>query len=127
MSKLLSQQEALPIAEFALDKGGGGNWDDKAIEAVIKRLGFQLKVGSSVKLNVKSPFKDDLGPLALVRELRNRLAHGSISFSQCTENFTVDDLIDLKDKTANYLLEVVKCFDTYLEKFEYLVPNRRPE
>lgn len=117
---------ALPVANFAIDKGGGGNWDDQAIEAISKRLGFQLIVSEPVYSAVKRRFQDDLGPLALVKDLRNRLAHGSISFAQCAENVTVTRLVDLKDKTVAYLSEVVGCFNTYLESFEYLLPERRP-
>ncbi len=117
---------ALPVAEFTLDKGGGGNWDDQAIEAISRRLGFQLVVSAPVYSAVKQRFQDDLGPLALVKQLRNRLAHGSISFSECAENVTVARLIDLKDKTVAYLREVVGCFNRYLDSFEYLLPERRP-
>ena len=117
---------ALPVAEFTLDKGGGGNWDDQAIEAISRRLGFQLVVSAPVYSAVKQRFQDDLGPLALVKQLRNRLAHGSISFSECAENVTVARLIDLKDKTVAYLREVVGCFTRYLDSFEYLLPERRP-
>lgn len=117
---------ALPVAEFTLDKGGGGNWDDQAIEAISMRLGFQLVVSEPVYSAVKRRFQDDLGPLALVKQLRNRLAHGSISFAQCAENVTVARLIELKDKTVDYLREVVNCFNAYLDTFEYLLPERRP-
>jgi hypothetical protein len=117
---------ALPVAEFALEKGGGGNWDDQAIEAISKRLGFQLVVSEPVYSAIKRRFQDDLGPLALVKQLRNQLAHGSISFAQCAENVTVTRLVDLKDKTVDYLREVVGCFNAYLDTFGYLVPERRP-
>jgi hypothetical protein len=117
---------SLPIADFDIDKGGGGNWDDDAIEAISRRLGFQLTVSQPVYSAVKRRFQDDLGPLALVKSLRNRLAHGSISFAQCAENVTVASLIDLKDKTVAYLREVVGCFVNYIEIHEYLIPERRP-
>lgn len=117
---------ALPVAPFDISKGGGGNWDDNAIEAISQRLGFQLIVSQSVYSAIKRPFRDDLGPLALVKELRNRLAHGSISFAQCAENVTVAGLIDLKTKTVDYLKEVVDRFTMYIDSFEYLLPERRP-
>jgi hypothetical protein len=118
---------ALPIAAFDIDKGGGGNWDDSAIEQLIsKRLGFRLTVSPPVYSAIKRPFRDDLGPLALVKDLRNRLAHGSISFAQCAENETVAGLIALKDKTVDYLGEVVDCFNACIERCEYLLPERRP-
>ncbi|MFM9968027.1 MAG: MAE_28990/MAE_18760 family HEPN-like nuclease [Burkholderiales bacterium] len=117
---------SLPVTEFSIDKGGGGNWDDQSIEAISKRLGFQLIVSEPVYSAVKRRFQDDLGPLALVKQLRNRLAHGSISFAQCAEDVTVARLDDLKVKTVDYLREVVGCFNAYLDSFEYLLPERRP-
>lgn len=117
---------SLPIAAFDIAKGGGGNWDDVAIEAISQRLGFQLTVSEPVYSAIKRPFRDDLGPLALVKQLRNRLAHGAISFEQCAENITVARLIELKDKTVAYLKEVVDCFVAYVESCNYLLPERRP-
>jgi len=118
--------ESLPIAAFDIDKGGGGNWDDSAIEAFSRRLGFQLMVSTPVYQAIKQPFRDDLGPLALVKQFRNRLAHGSISFAQCAEDVTVARLMDLKDRTVDYLTEVVDCFAVYVDGFEYLLPEKRP-
>ncbi len=117
---------SLPIAAFDLNKGGGGNWDDSEIEALSRRLGCQLVVSQPVYSAIKRPFRDELGPLALVKQLRNRLAHGSISFAQCAEDITVGRLIELKDRTVDYLREVVSCFNAYVESFEYLLPERRP-
>lgn len=117
---------SLPINVFDIEKGGGGNWDDCEIEAFSRRLGFQLVVSQPVYSAVKQPFRDDLGPLALVKQLRNRLAHGSISFAQSAEDITVGRLVELKDRTVNYLKEVVDCFNRYINSFEYLLPERRP-
>lgn len=117
---------ALPIGNFVIEKGGGGNWDDDAIEAVSGRLGFRLQVSDPVYRNIKRRVKDDLGPLGLVKRLRNQLAHGSISFTECADDVTVAWLVDLKDKTASYMREVVTHFVTYVEKHEYLIPEKRP-
>ncbi|HDR9137973.1 TPA: hypothetical protein QDB11_002626 [Burkholderia vietnamiensis] len=118
--------ESLPVDAFDIDKGGGGNWDDSEIEAFSRRLGFQLIVSQSVYSAIKRPFRDDLGPLALVKQLRNRLAHGSISFEQCAGDITVGRLVELKEKTVNYLKEVVDCFANFVKSFEYLHPEKRP-
>lgn len=39
---------SLPITEFNIDKGGGGNWDDAAIDAISQRLGFRLMLSQPV-------------------------------------------------------------------------------
>lgn len=118
--------ESLPVTSFKVENSGGGNWDDSAIEAITTRLGFQLNISSSVYQNIKRPFKDDLGPLALVKKLRNSLAHGSISFSECGDNLTVGELRDLVERTAAYLREVVNAFRSYIDHHEYLDPAKRP-
>ncbi len=117
---------SLPITEFRIEKGGGGNWDDQTIEQVSKRLGFRLNVSKTAMRGVKERLKDDMGSLALVKDLRNRLAHGSISFTECAGEVSVDQLRDLKDRTVNYLREVVGCIVAYVDAFEYLAPECRP-
>jgi hypothetical protein len=116
----------LPISSFSIEMGGGGNWDDIAIEKISNRLGLNLQVSQPAKSNIKRRLKDDLGPLGLVKKFRNQLAHGSISFSECAEEDTVAWLVDIKDKTACYLSEVVACFDIYIKTYEYLHPESRP-
>jgi hypothetical protein len=117
---------SLPVSDFQIEKGGGGNWDDNAIEAISARIGFQLRVSQQTYSAIKKHFKEELGPLALIKRLRNRLAHGEISFAECGEGATVTELRDLKEKTANYLREVVAAFDTYIDEFEFLHPDSRP-
>lgn len=116
----------LPFTTFRIEKGGGGNWDDLSIEAMTSRLGCHLVVSAPVYSAVKRPFRDELGPLRVVRSLRNDLAHGSISFAQCAENVTVARLIELKETTVNYLREVIGCFNRFIDHSEYLRPERRP-
>lgn len=115
-----------PIPLFAIEVGGGGNWDDEAIEKIGERLGFQIRVSTEVYSAIKRNFRDDMGPLEMVKTLRNSLAHGSISFAQCAEDMTVGRLRELTDKTALYLREVVGCFAMFIDQCEYLIPEARP-
>jgi hypothetical protein len=118
--------DSLPVRGFKVEKGRGGNWDDAAIEQIASRLGFDLQLSEGTNSAIKRKFRDDLGPLRLVKKLRNSLAHGSISFAECGENVTVGELRDLTDRTANYMREVVGCFVSYIRDHEYLVPAKRP-
>lgn len=118
--------EALPIAGFKVEKGGGGNWDDDAIEQIAIRLGFALHVSAETRGAIKRKFRDDLGCLQLVKKFRNELAHGSISFAECGENLTVSELRDMTNRIVSYLREVVTAFRTYIESYGYIVPAKRP-
>ncbi len=118
--------KALPLTKWDVEKGRRGNWDDEEIKLITDRLGLNLQISRDVYEGVKRPFRDDKGPLALVKNLRNRLAHGSLSFAECGEGVTVVDLRELKQRTASYLGEVLAAFKSYIEAYEFLVPERRP-
>ena len=118
--------QALPILAWTVEKGRGGNWDEDEIRDIARRLGFELTISPDVYAGVKRRIRDDKGSLALVRDLRNRLAHGSLSFAECGDGVTVRDLRDLKDRTASYLREVVIAFRAHIDSHEFLIPGRRP-
>jgi hypothetical protein len=118
---------AEPLQEgFQIERGGGGNWDDDQIEKMSARLGCKLKVSRAVRRLVKQKMRDDSGPLKLVRSMRNKLAHGEISFTESGSELTVGDLSQLADAVLRYLGEVVDQFDQYLADYEYLDPQARP-
>jgi len=85
----------LPVPSFKISKGAG-NWDDSEIEAITKRLGCTLAV-----------------PHEAFR-LRNQLAHGEISFAQCSEGVTVEELERLTNLTSDYLKGVAASFEIYV-------------
>ena len=118
--------QALPISEWEIERGQGGNWDDNTIKSITDRLGCQLQISREVLEGIKRPIRDDKGPLTLVKDLRNRLAHGSLSFVECGDNVTVHDLKEIKDRTVLYLREVVAAFSTYINTYGFLHPGRRP-
>lgn len=118
---------ALPILTWGIEKGIGGNWDEDEIRTVARRLGLELNISPEVYSGIKRRIRDDKGSLALVRDLRNRLAHGSLSFAECGDGVTVPDLRELKDRTALYLREVVGSFGAFIEAHGFLLPARRPQ
>jgi hypothetical protein len=118
---------ALPVGPFDIEKGGGGNWDDGEIHRVALRIGFDLKVSKRSFKDVKKIVRDDLGSMALIVSLRNKLAHGSMSFAECGRFDTVNDLKQISKRVAAYLREVVEAFITYIKEHKYLRPEVRPQ
>lgn len=117
---------ALPIVEWVVEKGGGGNWDDNELEAITDRLGCELRITREIEIAAKRRIRDDKGALGLVKYLRNRLAHGTISFEECGDGVTVLDLKDLRERIANYLRAVIISFNRYLDDYLFIIPERRP-
>ena len=118
--------ESVPITEWSVDRGGGGNWDDSLIESITARLGCNLAIDPAVSTAAKRHIRDDKNSLGLVKYLRNRLAHGKMSFEECGNGVTVVDLRDVRDRTADYLREVVSAFSDYIDNHHFLSPDRRP-
>jgi len=119
--------QILPISTFKIETGGGGNWDDKAIEKISNRLGLSLSINPNIYEGIKRPFRDDKGALTFVKSLRNDLAHGSLSFAECGEGITVSELRDLFNLITLYLKEVVFCFKASIDAHEFLLPAIRPQ
>ena len=117
--------QSLPLSKLKVEKAGG-NWDDSEIESIAQRIGLSLRISPPTYSAVKRRTKNDKGPLALIRDMRNDLAHGSISFVECGNGVTVRELRDIKDVTARYLGEVIDCFAGAIETYEFLRPERRP-
>ena len=114
------------ISEWDIEKGGGGNWDMTEIETISNRIGCVLRINPDVYSAAKRHFRDEKNSLSYIKDLRNQLAHGSISFEQSGENLTVSDLKELKERTVNYLGEVVQSFSAYISTFMFLEANARP-
>lgn len=116
----------LPVTELTIEVGGGGNWDDEAIEKFSARVGCTLAITEATKRAVKRPERDDLGAMKLVKNRRNNLAHGSISFVDCAEGVAVTELRRVSQAVGSYLREAIQCYISYIKLFSFLAPGRRP-
>ena len=103
-----------------------GNWDDGQIERMSARLGCELQISAATNEAVKRPVRDDLGQLALIRDRRNRLAHGNLSFAECGADVTIEDIRRTKECTVLYLREVIRAFEDHIASYKFLQLNRRP-
>ncbi len=118
--------QARPVLEWSLDRRGAGSWDDLLIEGMAKRLGCNVRLSPKVSAGVKQIIRDDKSALVLIKDFRNRLAHGSLSFTECGDGVTVEELRTIKDSTGEYLRAVVKSFSDYIATYEFLAPTSRP-
>ena len=105
----------VPVKGFSIEPGGGGNWDDSAIEKMWERVGCGLNVSPEVSQAAKRHVRDDMGALKLVKNRRNGLAHGSLSFVDCSDGVSVRELEALADAVGNYLREAVDSFIAFIE------------
>lgn len=115
--------DEMMISDLRIEAGGGGNWDDSVIEDVAKRVGCELDIEEGTKRKAKRHIRDEMGPLALVKNLRNRLAHGSMSFGECGATTSAADLRHTAEAVVGYLSEVVDSFSSFLEREGYLTAS----
>lgn len=119
--------QSMPINDFQIEKGGGGNWDDNEIENFVRaRLGLTLNIAGPIYTDIKRHVCNDKGTMEWIKSRRNDLAHGSLSFAECGANTTVSELRLLADRTANYLREVVVQVSEFIDASEFLIANSRP-
>lgn len=89
----------------------GGNLDADKIRQVCSDHGITYHIDSSCRGGVV---------LADVREKRNNLAHGTISFVECGRDYTIDDLEKIKDQTILFLQSILAGLKDYYDKQLYL-------
>lgn len=58
--------------------------------------------------------------LSQVKDKRNDLAHGTISFMECGRDFSVNDIIKIKDETILFLRSVLESIKKYYEEGLFL-------
>jgi hypothetical protein len=95
--------ESLPIS---------GNIDAKKIRELFRK--------HNIKLNVHRQALGG-GELITVKEKRNALAHGNISFSECGREYTVEDLVGIKKRTVIYLRSTLRDMKKFTERREYAI------
>lgn len=61
------------------------------------------------------------GELRTVKEKRNALAHGNVSFSECGREYTVDDLVNIKKRTVVYIRSTLRNMKKFTERREYAI------
>lgn len=107
---------AMGFNDFAmrLPQGGGGNWDAKEIAAFSKNIGIKISLPKAIRQAVEKSFMDEMGPIRTVKVLRNKLAHGNISFAECGEYHSAKEFRVLIDAVTKYLEVVINIYDEFI-------------
>lgn len=90
--------------------GVSGNLDAAAIRTICKRHGISFKAHYVAKGGDR---------LLIVKEQRNALAHGEVSFAECGRQHTVEDLVRIKQQAVVFVRSIVRNIKKYAEKQEY--------
>jgi hypothetical protein len=89
-----------------------GNLDADEIRKVCSGHGIDFRPDNTCKGGER--LKD-------VKTKRNELAHGTLSFAECGREYTLADLIDIKDQTYVFLNGLLDGMKRYYDEEEYLM------
>lgn len=118
--ELLHQALGMAEVEIKIPRGGGGNWDYKTIGQLNDRIGVALSLSREVREKLHRPFRNDNGPLRYIKEVRNNLGHGSVSFAECGNGHTYSEFRALIDIVKEYLEHLMDAYEQYINNQEYL-------
>lgn len=109
------QNIALDIVSTSFDpeKIASGNIDAKKIRDIARKYCFS---GST---------NYDGEKLVEIKNKRNDLAHGTISFSECGRDITINDLLTSFNEASAYLETILDNIKDYLLAEDYLAPPQR--
>ena len=119
--RLLQQAVGSEPIEIIIPRGGGGNWDLKAIGNLNNRIGVELILPAEMQEKLNRPFRNDQGPLRYIKDVRNNLGHGSISFADCGQGHTYSEFRTLIDIVKEYLELLMNAYEQYINNQQYLV------
>jgi hypothetical protein len=72
------------------------------------------------KHKIRYSVSDNKGYLSAVKEKRNSLAHGDISFVDCARDIFLQDLINIKDGVKQFISEILDSMKNYYDNRYYI-------
>jgi hypothetical protein len=91
-----------------------GNFDIDQIQKVIKKYGFNLHIVNGEN----GKYRPEI--IKIIKNKRNDLAHGSISFEQCGQNIPLFSMQENYRHASNALLALFNGINSYLDQQKYL-------
>ena len=94
-----------------------GNWDNARILTFTEKLDIKINFPES---KVFKPYYNELSMMQYIRQRRNDLAHGLITFEEGADNKTYEELKELADCTIQFMEFVVSGYITFINEKNYL-------
>ncbi|ULH05362.1 MAE_28990/MAE_18760 family HEPN-like nuclease [Alcaligenes faecalis] len=117
---LFRQTLSLEPFKIKIPPGGGGNWEIKRIEEVSKKIGVRLtSIPRGVRGKVNRPYRNGDKPFYYIKVIRNKLAHGELSFVECGDSHVASDLRELIDTVKEYLTHLINAYDIFILNHQY--------
>ena len=82
-----------------------GNLDSRKIVDVVTKYGVN--------------FSEQVSELKTIKDYRNKLAHGELSFEEVGREVSIPQLERLQERTFEYIEKVIMALETYLSNKEY--------
>lgn len=89
-----------------------GNVDSRKIKKLSEQYGFNSETDYSRTKHGSH--------LVTIKDKRNDLAHGIYSFTEVGKEYTMQDLEEMKDRTTNYISDILDNIELYLANKDYL-------
>ena len=104
MIKTILDNEFLSFKRDCIDISG--NIDAQKVREILKQIG-----GNEIS---------DGRELKIIKDKRNNLAHGEFTFSEIGRDVLINELVEYKNKTKDYLSNVLNEINDYIESQKFL-------
>ncbi len=101
----------IDIIEHYPQKIFSGNIDARKIRETAKKYGFSHETNSRLTKSGKN--------LLTVKDKRNDLAHGDISFKECGQNYTIQEMVEIKKEVMHYLEDILTNIEIFISNQGY--------
>jgi len=109
----------IALESFDRKKLFSGNLHAGVVKELALKYGFDCRISAikdeDGKLNSFEP-----NILKTVMRKRNDLAHGEYSFKDCGKNYSIQDLIHIKNQVISYLRQILEHIENYINDRKYL-------
>lgn len=97
-----------------------GSLDAKKVRDLASKYGFDCTLSPFTKPDGTLSHIDS-DNLLLVKRQRNHLAHGIYSFKECGKNYTIQDIIRIKNDVIEYLRQTLIHIENFITTKSYLI------